>query len=397
MTAPLTPTPARQEWRAPLRGAAAWLRGCLLWLAASGAPLHAQALDEAAIQQRAAAAKFDELKGLEAASARGDPVAMYWWGSLIGHCIYGPCAPQAERALVRKSALAGYSAARVSLMRNAESAAELDAVIADIGAPRTTQEQSTYVLMLATFNVPGAVAQLEQLTRATAAEGSLFPLLTKVSLEGSKNQEPLLRALVEAGTDKALAMLVRHQLVYLRVPKEQLVERALAGDRLLALALCGDWRARTESAVLPPALLPRCEQAAREGYPAALDALIAHHVATGKLQSARYFADLCERLYATHCAESAADAYQALATATPTVDLILQADYWNRLAGNTEQTQEQPVPLARRLYAIRVRNASLLRACNASKYAAASGRFEISAECPWRKPVRIDERYMGAS
>ena len=377
------------------KGAALCLGFLLLLLTINVAD--AQPLDEATIRQRIYTGRFDELKVLEAASAQGDPVAMHWWGSLVGNCIYGACERETEKALTRKSASAGYSQARVAILRNAGSAQELEALVGEIGPPRGALEQSAYVLMLATYNVPGAVEQFAALNRNAVAEGTLFPLLTKISLEGSKNQEPLLRALAEAGTDKALQLLIRHQVLYKGMEGEQVMAQALSGDRLLALAQCGTLRTRTNKPTLPAKLLPLCEQAAQEGYPAALDALIAHHLAAPNLVAARHYADLCERLYAAHCAENAADVYQALAMGSPTPDLVLQLDYWNAVAGGAADTSAQrPTQLVRRIYATRVRNAFMLRDCNASKYDVQTQSFEIAADCPWRKKVAIAPQYLGA-
>jgi len=381
-------------------------------VAGASLPVLAQQADEAAILSLIYSGKFEELKFLEARSANGDPVAMYWWGSLVGSCIYGTCERDKQMALARKSAAGGYTPAWFVALTGVKSLQALDQVAAEIGPPRTAEQKLFYRVVLRSHLIdegvyrptPVIAERYNSVQRELEGDTSMFYLSTD-SKRG--HDKALIRAMVDAGNSTAA-----ESLPYIVMPAgqsntEQLLPVVLAGDRLLGVALC-----ITRGSSYPDSLLPLCEQAVRDGYPGALDGLIAHHLEAGHLQAARYFAELCELHYGAYCAGTMGAGLYNLPEKQRVGEWRRLADYYDslgavdspigladRLGGATGvplALKDRPIDFIRRIYAIRVRTTAQYRACMFSQYIAAEKRFELDGSCPWRKKVVVDLKYLGA-
>ena len=65
----------------------------------AGSAAYAQRRDEAWVIAQIMSGKLDDLRALEKLSDESVPFAMYWWGTLLHHCVFEICDRAAAQAL----------------------------------------------------------------------------------------------------------------------------------------------------------------------------------------------------------------------------------------------------------------------------------------------------------
>src|SRR5262245_45880862 len=374
-----------------------FIAGAAVPLALACAPAFGQSVDDKWVVERVIAGKFDELRALQAQSDKGSPVAMYWWGAFLEGCVYS-CDPDGARALWIKSARAGNSRAKLALMIRTGSRRKLDELIEKTGAPATAEERVRYAVLLGLFaTVPPAwdgdawkkaEGILKELAESERRMDAMYLYLNRVGFMHFPEQT---RAMVEAGLPQAAEDLRRALLIRDRIDRGEL--RVLAAkDILVGVALCETIGIAEGREVLPPEVLPICEHGLSLGYIGIAPVLLRHHRLSDNARAASFFADLCAKALAMHCASELADYHYALSGRSR------EWQVWDAVAGIgagfPANEAKLPTPVMQRAFSIRVRIDETQRACLARRYDEATKKFNDEPGCPARKPVAIPAEFL---
>lgn len=407
-----------EMWSSRSKGIEGWcfarrlrraLLGCAILaagnLAVSGG--YAQDRDESWVISHIVAGKFDELRSLEKLSGQGVPFALYWWGLILGHCIFERCDGNAGQELLLRAALSGNGRAKAELLADAQTREEFDEVIAKIGVPSGGWERLNYItkslfLLQAAFVRGGRRPTDDKLQADLLAIAKSEPhigvRIFVAILPGQTSSD--LDVLAATGTDLISEKLMVHATVK-KIGKQQIIERARAGELGWAAAYC-------DNLILMGRTLDRdelevCEKAAGSGFLAAVRGLLAHHQFTGNTRAAQYFADLCETVLGMRCADLLADYYHDRSKESS--ELKAKSEFWELAAVNAiarrdpGRFSEEPLRgktprLRRELFQLIVRTALTNEACAMQRVDLTTGAIEANPQCPWRKPIAIPAEFL---
>ena len=389
------------------------LLGCALLaagnLAVSGA--YAQDRDEAWVISHILAGKFDELRSLEKLTGQGVPFALYWWGLILERCIFERCDGDAGRGLLLRAALAGNGRAKAELLAGAQTREEFDEVIAKIGVPSGGRERVNYItrslFLLDAAAVRGGRRATDDKLRAdllaiAKSEPHIGARIFVAMLPRQTSSD--LDALAATGTDLISETLMVHATVK-RIGKQQIIERARAGELGWAAAYCDNLILMGRT--LDHDELEVCEKAAGSGFLAAVRGLLFfHHQFTGNTRAAQYFADLCETVLGMRCADLLADYYHD--RSKESAELKAKSEFWDLAAVNaiasrdpgrfSEELLRGKTPrLRRELFQLIVRTALVNEACAMQRVDLATGAIEANPQCPWRKPIAIPAEFLSTT
>src|SRR5262249_41552892 len=138
-----------------------------------------------------------------------------------------------------------------------------------------------------------------------------------------------LDAVAAMGTDLLSETLMVHATVK-RIGKQQIIERARAGELGWAAAYCDNLILMGRT--LDHDELEVCEKAAGSGFLAAVRGLLFHHQFTGNARAAQYFADLCETVLGMRCVDLLADYYHD--RSKESAELKAKSEFWDLAAVN---------------------------------------------------------------
>jgi hypothetical protein len=363
---------------------------------------------------------FESLRSLKSWSSRGVPFAMFWWGTLLDHCIFGRCDEAQAQMLFLRAALAGYGRAKANLFAAVRSRAELDDLVARLGIPSGGFERVVYAIKLietsrialSLQSTPAKESQARSafLTIATK-ERQLGLLAELVALEGPMRWEAELQAISNSGYPELSEAVLQHDMIKgVFMPGAAgrgFLERAQAGDLGVAAAYCDRSFGVKGNPVLSAGLLKVCEHVAEAGFPGAVRALVRHHHATGNRRAAEYFIGLCDALIGMWCAHEIHSHF--MSRREESTDLSAKAELWdlaavnistarfglrwlekNELLGRTER-------MRRALFVLRFRTRMIIESCLTAPVGRTSGMIETTSNCPWRMPIEIPTVYLNGA
>ena len=102
----------------------------------AGSAAYAQQRDEAWVIAQIMSGKLDDLRALEKLSDESVPFAMYWWGTLLHHCVFETCDWAAAQALILRAAKAGHARAQAAVFAVPTSPGEFAKLTAEVGVPK---------------------------------------------------------------------------------------------------------------------------------------------------------------------------------------------------------------------------------------------------------------------
>lgn len=378
--------------------------------------VRAQSWDDASIRKQIISGNYEPLRALEAAAARGDVTAMFWWGRLRGGCVFGPCDAALMNQLLDKAAAAGHDEAwlqRSVALPGDQLVARIEALRPPMGESQMTmranllltrvryaRDEETRTRSFTDFQALGAPVDLR------------LRLAMIESFDGLMRNADELRSMVETGFPPAAPVYRRAMLLKLGTrgqPNFLSRPQALAAqDFALAVAGCTDYADQwgRPRHGLTADVLAMCERVAAAGYPGAYYILALHHVQMGNYRAALFYAEQCEHYDITQCADERLGALEALAAQTPDPRTMGDLDFYRRLRqhagarvedainGKADADVNWPEPQARRIMSLRVAAAGSLRACLRARRDS-EGRWRKDAECPWMRPLAIPPQFLG--
>ena len=375
----------------------------------AGSAAYAQQRDEAWVIAQIMSGKLDDLRALEKLSDEGVPFAMYWWGTLLHHCVFETCDWAAAQALILRAAKAGHAGAQAAVFAVPTSPAELAKLTAEVGVPKDRYARLVFNIQAllvtglsarpgleprysARFLTPGDLRKTDPKARAdfvalATSERQLFLLVVLVELEGMLARADELRAIANSGYG-AGAAIIRG------TTGPQMIERARAGELWLGAAYCDAAARQRGQYILPPEILSVCERAAGQGFPGGVLALLRHHHRTKNQRAAEYFAGVCDALLALDCAEDL-DAYYH-DRRDESADLRAKWELWN-LATSGKALRDKDEGLRRSLFMLGVRTDLIYEACMTQRLDVKTGAREADPECPWRVPIAIPAEFLSGA
>lgn len=415
-------------WCSSIRSRLAVLGSALLAacsLASSAA--HAQQRDETWVISQIKAGKFEELRSVEKLSDEGVPLAMYWWGTLLDHCVFERCNKAAARALFLRAAKAGYGRAQAAVYATAISPTEFAQMRAEVGVPNESYARLTYTIrsLLVAAPLKGDAgsfffrpldeadpkARADFVALATS-DRQLWLLAVLVELDGMLKRADELRAVANSGYVGTSERVIQSEIIR-RATHPQMLERARAGELWLAAAYCDTRAIEKGEHILPPDTLPVCERAATQGFPGAVRALLRHHHHDKNHRAAEYFADVCEALLGSHCAVEIAEYY--VDRRDESAGLNAKWKPWALAAGLEDKRRRrielssavmdvfqeglrrETEALRRSFYTLSVRTSLIMEACLTQRLDPATGGIESNPLCPWRKPIAIPAEFLSGA
>jgi hypothetical protein len=355
-------------------------------------------LGDAAIVEHVVGGRFEVLKGLDAASRDGDPVAMYWWGLLQDGCTVQPCKDEDTRDLWLRSAKAGFFRARISLWGGARTQADMDELMAEIGAPRTSVERLAWAHMLVLSSGGGDESIKKQAADTIRAVAATEPTMMSMYLEVAEltyardrtsptRRASVLRTLLAAGfplSTLVAEQLRRHQMVHERMRYQQTLASALSGAHAAAISLCESVDVIEGYTKLPPDLLPLCRDALARGQLGVLRVLLTHYLQSHEAALAAPYAALCTSL-PVNCGEALSGYLEVALGRGPA---WFEAEAIAKIArGVSASSVKAPLHVLRQGVSKRVAIVESTRTCLARQYEPGTQSFGDSPGCPWGRPL----------
>jgi hypothetical protein len=353
---------------------------------------------------------------------------MYWWGTLLHHCVFETCDGAAAHALILRAAKAGHARAQAAVFAVPTSPAELAKLTAELGVPKDRYARLVYNIQAllvtglhsfppgleprysARLLTPGDLRKIDPKVRAdfvalATSERQLFLLVVLVELEGILARADELRAIANSGYDASLPVVHGESIWGATGPP--MFERARAGESWLGAAYCDSerylgWLSPADRAaarergqyILPPEILSVCERAAGQGFPGGVLALLRHHHHIKNQRAAEYFAGVCDALLGLDCAEDL-DAYYH-DRRDESADLRAKWELWN-LATSGKTVRDKDEGLRRSLFMLGVRTDLIYEACMTQRLDVKTGAREADPECPWRVPIAIPAEFLSGA
>jgi hypothetical protein len=386
----------------------------------AGSAAYAQRRDEAWVIAQIMSGKLDDLRALEKLSDESVPFAMYWWGTLLHHCVFEICDRAAAQALFLRAAKAGHARAQAAVFAVPTSPGEFAKLTAEVGVPKDGYARLIYGIQALLVTgprhsgpfIPADLLRTDPKARAdfvalATSERQLWLLVVLVELEGKLARADEVRAVANSGYVLASETVIRG------TTGLQMLERVRAGELWLGAAYC-DTAARDRGQyILPSEILSVCERAAGQGFPGGVRALLRHHHHTKNQRAAEYFAGVCDALLGLDCAEDL-DAYYH-DRRDESADLRAKWELWNRsrsgkalIAEPLRENLGQPVivenvardkheGLRRSLFMLGVRTDLIYEACMTQRLDVKTGAREADPECPWRVPIAIPAEFLSGA
>jgi hypothetical protein len=384
----------------------------------AGSTACAQQRDEAWVIAQIISGKLDDLRALEKLSDENVPFAMYWWGTLLHHCVFETCDRAAAQALILRAAKAGHARAQAAAFAVPTSAAEFATLTAEVGGPKDRYARLVYdiqALLLsglpappgpeprysARLLTPGDLRKVDPKVRAdfvalATSERQLLLLIALVELEGMLARADEERAIANSGYLSTFA-------VIRGATGPQMLERVRAGELWLGAAYCDTAATARGQYILPPEILPVCERAAGQGFPGGVRALLRHHHHTKNQRAAEYFAGVCDALLGLDCAQEIAAYYHD--RRDERADLRARWELWDLAdkasgpnpPGGVSHLRGTKEGLRRGLFVLGVRTDLIFEACMTQRLDVKTGAREADSECPWRVPIAIPAEFLSGA
>ena len=234
--------------------------------------------------RRSCLGKLDDLRALEKLSDESVPFAMYWWGTLLHHCVFEICDRAAAQALFLRAAKAGHARAQAAVFAVPTSPGEFAKLTAEVGIPKDGYARLIYGIQALLVTGPrhsGPFIPADLLKTDPKARTDFVALACRSGSSGcwwcswswraSSARADEVRAVANSGYVLASETVIRG------TTGLQMLERVRAGELWLGAACC-DTAARKGAKI---SCLPRYSPSAsvRPGrsFPGGVRALLRHH------------------------------------------------------------------------------------------------------------------------